>query len=258
MTSASRPASQSPAQDLFFLTVVIPAYNEGSQIEQAVRKTAEYLSEQRYRWEILVVDDGSRDDTDFRLRRLKMDVPELRWVTHPENLGKGAAVRSGFKHAQGEAVLFCDADGATPIETVEAFLPHLRRGADVVVGSRQIEGAKIQIKQPAFRRFLSGGYRWLCQKLATPGISDVTCGFKVVSRRSAQRFAEQMQIAGWSFDAELFVIAQLNGFKIIEVPVRWTDHRNSKVQLGRDVWGSFRELVQILVNRKQGRYRAKR
>lgn len=238
-----------------FLTVLIPAYNEGPRITQAIRSTAEYLRRQPYAWEILVVNDGSRDDTAQRAAAERGQCPQLRIVSHAANQGKGAAVRTGIGSATGENLLFCDADGATPLPELEQFLPRLRDGADLVAGSRRMPGAKIHVHQQGLRRFLSTGYRWFCRLVVSPGIFDTTCGFKLMNRRACQLFLPRMRVRGWSFDAELFTIARAHRLKVVQLPVQWTDQGKSKVRLKRDVLGSFRELLQILGRSALGRYR---
>lgn len=238
-----------------FLTVLIPAYNEGPRITQAIRGTAEYLRRQPYTWELLVVDDGSRDDTAQRVAAEQGPCPQLRWVRHETNQGKGAAVRTGLGAAAGENVLFCDADGATPIRELERFLPPLRNGADLVAGSRRMAGSRIHAHQRRLRRFLSTGYRWLCRLLISPGISDTTCGFKLLSRRACELFPTRMSVRAWSFDAELFAIARAHRLKVVQVPVEWTDQGKTKVRLKQDMVGSFLELLQIVARSAAGRYR---
>ncbi len=238
-----------------FLTILIPAYNEGPRITQAIRAAAAYLRRQPTTWEILVVDDGSRDDTLQRVAAEQGECRQLRWIRHETNQGKGAAVRTGLGAAAGENVLFCDADGATPIGELEKFLPPLRGGAELVVGSRRMAGSRIHGHQPRLRRCLSTGYRWLCRLLISPGISDTTCGFKLLSRRTCELCLPRMSVPGWSFDAELFAIARAHRLKVVQLPVEWTDQGKTKVRLKRDVLGSFRELLQIVARSAAGRYR---
>lgn len=227
-----------------FLSVVIPAYNENLRIRATLEQVSQFLRQQPYRWEILVVDDGSRDDTAKQVEAMAGKIPQLRLVRHPTNRGKGAAIRTGLKKAQGEAVLFCDADGATPIEDLHRLLPHLSE-ASIVAGSRRLPGSSIIIQQQWIRRWMSTTYQWLCRLLLVPEVSDVTCGFKLLSREAAQCCASRMRINRWSFDAEILTIAKLHHVVFLEIPVRWSHQKKTKVRLLRDVLGSFRELLQI-------------
>ena len=238
-----------------FLSVIIPAYNEGPRITQALRNVTDYLKSRPFRWEILVVDDGSRDDTGARVQQMTVSEPRIRLIHHSSNQGKGGAVRTGLRSAKGDAVLFCDADGATPIEELERLLPPLQEGAGLVSGSRRLQGSQIVVAQAWLRRGMSGGYRWLCKIFVSPGISDVTCGFKLLSQQAVDLFVPRMKISGWSFDAEMFTIARIHRLRTVEVPVRWIDQKKTKVRLVRDAWGSFRELCCIAWNSTQGVYR---
>ena len=237
-----------------FLSVVIPAYNEAPRISRALERVAQFLRQQPYRWEILVVDDGSRDDTAKQVEALAGKIPQLHLVRHPTNLGKGAAVRTGLKKAQGEAILFCDADGATPIEELNRLLPHLQE-VSIVVGSRRLAGSSIVVKQQWIRRWMSALYQWLCRRLLVPGVSDDTCGFKLLSRQAAQCCATRMRIDRWSFDAEILTIAKIQRLAFLEVPIRWSHQKKTKVRLWRDGVGSFRELLQIFKYQTKGAYR---
>ena len=239
-----------------FLTLLIPAYNEESRLSAALDFAADYLSGKPFTWEILVVDDGSRDGTPVFLESACRQRPSLRWVRHPVNQGKGAAVRTGLREAQGENILFCDADGATPLSEMEKMLPHASEtGPLLITGSRTMKGAQVLVAQTCFRRFLSAGYRWLCRFFVTPGISDITCGFKWVNRVAADLLAPRMRTHGWSFDAEMFVIVRLHRGRIIQVPVAWSDQGKSKVRLQRDVVTSFTEVAAIVWRRWTGGYR---
>ena len=220
-----------------FLSVVIPAYNEGPRIRGTLEAIVRFLRGKPYRWEILVVDDGSRDDTVAQVERLATGNPEIVLLRHEQNQGKGAAVRTGLKKAAGEAVLFCDADGATPIEDLDRLLPFLKTQAHLAAGSRRIKGSAILIKQQKIRRWMSHLYQWLCRWLVTPGVQDVTCGFKLLSGEAAACCASRMRIHRWSFDAEIFTIARIHGFKVAEVPVRWSHRKRTKVRLLRDEIG---------------------
>lgn len=238
-----------------FLSVVIPAYNEAPRIGKTLQAVSDYLKKQPYLWEILVVNDGSRDATEDRVLAMVKAVPELRFARHETNQGKGAAVRTGLKAAKGDAILFCDADGATPIQELEKLLPHLEDGVGMAVGSRRVKGSQILLKQRLYRRSMSRVYQWICRLLVNPGVTDVTCGFKLLTRRAAELCGPRMRIRRWSFDAEMFAIAKAHRLPVVEVPIRWIDQRKTKVRLLKDSLGSFWELVRIRFYAASGAYR---
>lgn len=236
------------------LSVIIPAYNEGPRIAKTLEIVAAYLSKQPYSWELIVVNDGSTDDTAAQLQTALQKIPHLFWTNHRVNYGKGAAVRTGLHQASGERMLIYDADGATPIEEIEKCFEPLKNGAEIVSGSRRITGADVVIDQKRIRRVLGAGYRRLCRRFVTPGISDITCGFKMVTRKARDILVPRMRVRGWSFDAEIFVIARLHRLTVIEIAVRWADQRKTKVRLGRDLFASFFELIGILLRKIVGTY----
>ncbi len=237
------------------LSIIIPAYNEGPRIVKTLETVSGYLSRQPYSWEIVVVNDGSNDDTADRLRGMLPKIPQLFWSNHQKNYGKGAAVRTGLHQARGERILIYDADGATPIEEIEKCFEPLKNGAQIVSGSRRMAGAAVEIDQRRIRRILGAGYRRLCRFFVTPGISDITCGFKMVTQNARDILVPRMRVRGWSFDAEIFVIARQHRLTIIEIPVRWADQHKTKVRLGRDLLASFFELIGILLRKIVGTYR---
>jgi dolichyl-phosphate beta-glucosyltransferase len=237
------------------LSVLIPAYNEAPRIIKTLETVFGYLSRQPYSWEIIVVNDGSNDDTAARLQSMLSKVPQLFWTNHQRNYGKGAAVRTGLHQARGERILIYDADGATPIEEIEKCFEPLKNGAQIVSGSRRMTGAAVEIDQKRIRRILGAGYRQLCRFFVTPGISDITCGFKLFTQSARDILVPRMRVRGWSFDAEIFVIARQHRLAIAEIPVRWADQRKTKVRLGRDLFASFFELIGILLRKIIGIYR---
>ena len=237
------------------LTIIVPAYNEAGRIGPTLNRVLEYFGRQSYSWELLVVDDGSQDDTVQVVRGLLAPEVPAKILANERNLGKGAAVRRGALAAQGKYVLFSDADLATPIEEVEKLLPWLESGYDVVIGSRRVAGSRIEQYQPLHRRILGRGFAWLTNLLLVKGVSDINCGFKSFRREAAQDLFSRQVMDDWSFDAEVLFIAQRRGYQIKEVPVRWADSRASKVSVLRDVVRSLISLVKIRINGWLGRYR---
>ena len=238
-----------------FLSVVIPAYNEAPRIGPTLKEVAAHLARQPYRWEILVVDDGSRDDTAQKVEELMGEIPRLRLARHEMNQGKGAAVQTGMKATRGGTILLCDADAATPFEELDRLLPELSGGTALVTGTRKSAASRVLVAQPWPRRTMSRAYQWICQGVLGLNVSDVTCGFKLLSREAADRIAPRMRIRRWSFDAEMHLIARIQGLTTVEVPIRWADQRQTKVRLLKDAVFSFWELLKIRRYAAQGAYR---
>lgn len=245
------------ASPRYDISLVIPAYNEARTIRRAIVDAAACLSTLAERWEMVIVNDGSRDATAAEAARGIADVAPrpVRLLEHPVNQGKGAAVRTGVLAAEGRAVAFCDADGATPIAELGPALAALRGGADLVAGSRRIAGASVRRRQPRLRQWCGAIYTRLANWLLVPGVSDVTCGFKALRRAAAQAIFRRMRVPGWSFDAELLFLARRLGYRIVEIPVQWADQPHTKVRVGRDAVRSFQELLAIRWRAWRGGYR---
>ena len=182
--------------------------------------------------------------------------PRARVLEQPRNRGKGHAVRVGMLAAEGQFVLFCDADLSTPPQELDKFWPWLDSGYEVVIGSRKMAGANVSRRQPLWRESLGKGFTWLTNIIAAPGISDVTCGFKCFTHHAAQTLFSLSLIEDWSFDAEVLFIAQQLGYRIKEVPVSWHDEPGTKVRLWKDSVRSLLGLATIRANFIRGRYKA--
>lgn len=243
------------AEEVPDLSIVIPAYNEEERLPETFKRIASYLEKSPVSSEIVLVDDGSTDQTVKLAEKLAREL-SLRLVVlkNPRNQGKGAALKKGMLAASGRAVLFTDADLSIPIEELQKFLPCLG-DFQVVIGSRKIKGAQILVRQPLYREFMGKVYSWLARVLVAPAISDFTCGFKLFTRDVAQRLFSCQRISNWSFDAEILFLAKKFGYKIKEVPVVWVHSPETKVRLWRDVFGSFWGLLKIIWNNFLGRYK---
>jgi dolichyl-phosphate beta-glucosyltransferase len=220
-----------PADDLR-LSVVIPALNEARRLPATLEDVLAYLGRQSYRAEVVVVDDGSSDET-ARLVREWPAPPEtaLRVIAHPDgrNHGKGATVRRGMADARGQYRLFMDADNSTTLDHVDAFWPWFDQGYDMVIGSRGIDGAHVVIHQPWFKE-LGGklGNRFI-RMLAVPGINDTQAGFKMFSQRCIEDILPVLTIERWGFDVELIVAARRRGYRVKELPITWRNNFASTV-----------------------------
>jgi dolichyl-phosphate beta-glucosyltransferase len=237
------------------LSVVIPAYNEERRLEGALDDAFDYLATYPDPWEVLVVDDGSRDGTADIVRAWQREHPELTGLTLPSNRGKGEAVRQGLLAARGRYRLFLDADRSIPLAAFERFRPHLAAGAPVVVGIRVPSEAELAQRRAAVRRLLGRGFTLLCRAVLAPGIRDYTCGFKCFSADAAREILARQTIRGWAFDAELLYLAVRLGYPVVQEPVPWRHDPGSRVRVAVDLVRSLGEVTSIRTNAALGRYR---
>ena len=214
------------------LSVVIPAYNEESRISVTLRAVHSYLIKQDYEYEIIVVVNGSTDKTyDIVTQLAASEIKNIRTVNIPEG-GKGNAVTRGIlDYAEGDFIIFMDADESSPVNEVEKFFPWFEQGYDVVVGSRYLDPTTVKVRQPLYRVILSRGSNILIQLLAVHGIKDTQVGFKGFTKACAKDIFRFVSVKGWGFDFELLSIAQIRGDKIKEVAVSWTEHGGGHVPL---------------------------
>lgn len=235
------------------LSVIIPAFNERENFQKGVLKDVhEYLSERIYEWEVIVVDDGSSDGTPLDLERWIKEKSGWRLVKNAHR-GKAQAVKTGILLAQGERVLFSDFDQATPLSEVEKLLPFIRKGYDVVIGSREVKGSE-RVGEPWHRHLMGKVFNTVVQLVTIGGIHDTQCGFKLFSNQAAKDLfnslvvysdgSESTAFTG-AFDVELLYIAQKRGYRIAEVPVSWRHIRSNRVNPIRDSVRMFVDVVRI-------------
>ncbi|MBI2098322.1 MAG: glycosyltransferase family 2 protein [Candidatus Wildermuthbacteria bacterium] len=236
------------------LSVVIPVYNEENRLPRTLRDVDAYLRKQDYEYEIIVVNDGSRDRTAEVTNALAREIANLRLVNNQKNRGKGYAVRQGMLEAKGAYRVFSDADNSTSITHVGRMWPEFEKGFDVVIGSRDTKGAVIAVRQPWWRRRLGDVFNLVVQLLSGLwGIWDTQCGFKGFSARAAQEIFSRAKINRWAFDVEVLVIAKKLGYQIKEVPVTWVNDRQSKVRLS-GMAKMLLDVLQISMNNVMNRY----
>jgi dolichyl-phosphate beta-glucosyltransferase len=236
------------------LSVVIPAYNEELRIEPTVRDIVTYCRVRGRAFEVILVDDGSRDGTTTVGRVLSQEFPELRVIRLAANHGKGYAVRTGVVNAIGRLVLFADADGATPIGEIERLESALDSGVDIAVGSRALRGTGVQVHAKLYRHLIGRTFHLLVEWLADGGVKDTQCGFKLFRSAVAQDLFSRMRMNGFSFDVEVLVMARRRGYRIAEVPVNWTHRPGSKVRLTLDSLHMAADLVRIRAHCLSGEY----
>lgn len=236
-----------------YLSVVIPAYNEEKRIQKTLLAIDDYLKKQSYGYEILVVNDGSKDGTARAVQELADRVANLRLIDNQSNQGKGGVVRQGMLLAQGQIRLFTDADNSTSIEHIEKFLPLFKEGHDIVIGSRRTKGAVIAVHQPWIRDWLGGIFRAIVRLLVPLGVKDSQAGFKAFSQKAAEAVFSRQTLTRWAFDVEILAIARRLEFKIKEVPITWVNDQESHVKL-KGMIGMLFEVLSVRKNLWQGRY----
>jgi dolichyl-phosphate beta-glucosyltransferase len=237
------------------LSIIVPAYNEEHRLPPTLAKLHAFLQTQPYRYEIVVVDDGSKDNTIGVTEALMATIPNLRIVRQIPNRGKGAAVRRGMLEARGQIRVMCDADGSMPAEELPKLLaPIIACKAEIAIGSRYVEGAKTDVKQPFYRVLWSRLCNRVIQKSLVPGVRDTQCGFKAFTAEAARDLFRYARIDGWAFDLEILALARRRGFGIAEIGVEWKDDGRSRVNPLKDMWKVIREAMLIRRNLRRGVY----
>jgi len=233
------------------ISVVIPAYNEERRIGKTLRKVIKYLNKKRHDYEIIVVDDGSRDDTAkvvgfFRNKRLML-------LQNRKNCGKGFSIKRGMLAARKKYLLFSDADLSTPIEELEKFVK-LKDKYDILIGSRALKRSEIRIKQPFYRVMMGKVFNLMVNLTVVRGIKDTQCGFKLFKKDAAKRIFRKQAFRGFGFDVEILFIAKKYGYSIKEIPIVWTNSPDTKVSAIKDSIRMFADLLRIRVNDLRGKY----
>jgi len=236
------------------LSIVIPAYNESARIEHALDRVLSCVAEQGWDAEVLVVDDGSKDDTAAIVQRWMAQHPRLHLVQNPGNKGKGYSVRNGLLQAAGDIVMFTDADLSAPMEEAQRLLDAIANGADVAIGSRWMDRNRQTIHQPLYRQFFGRCFNWLTRTIMGLPYKDTQCGFKAFKRSAAQIIFRLQTIERWGFDPEILFIARKRGYRIAEVPVSWAHDARTRMSYLRDGLQMLKELAIVRWNALLGRY----
>lgn len=224
------------------LSVVIPAYNEALRLPHTLDRICHYLQQRALSYEVLVVDDGSRDATaEVAEGFAERGVRVLRQGT---NRGKGAAVRAGMQASRGDRVLICDADMSTPIEEIELLEARLPE-APLVLGSRAVTDARITRRQPLYRELMGKTFNRVIRLLGITGIQDTQCGFKLIEGQLARRLAAKLTIERFAYDVELIWLAQRQGCRVVEVGVTWHNSPASKVHPVIDSVSMLRDILRM-------------
>lgn len=239
------------------ISVVIPCFNEGKTIHDNIAKINTYLSDKFGAYEIIAVNDGSRDNTKEELERAKKNFPEIPLLTinNAANRGKGKVVKDGVLKSQHPIVMFLDADLAIPIEELEKFVAEIAKGHDLVIASRFVPGLKIAKPVLWHRKWMEKVFRIMRMVIINNyEVQDTQCGFKVFSRKAAMNIFPLLTIERFAFDAEIIHIASKKKHRIKELPITLQNPAASSVRIIRDSWNMFLDLLRIRVNSLKGVY----
>lgn len=234
------------------LSIIIPAHNEEHRLPQALDKIKAFLSRQAYTAEVVVVENGSQDQTLEIARQHARSMPALR-VLHEDQRGKGLAVRTGMLAAKGDYRFICDVDLSMPIEEVNRFIPPALADFDIAIASREAPGA-VRYDEPAYRHFTGRVFNFIVRVMALPGLQDTQCGFKCFRAEVAEKVFPLQTMAGWAFDVEVLFIARRKGYRIVDIPIPWYFNADSRVRLIRDSFRMFFDLLTIRLNAIRGKY----
>lgn len=235
-------------------SIVIPAYNEGARLGATLEKVLSYTHAKGWDAEVIVVNDGSRDNTSDIVREYAAANPALRLVENPGNRGKGFSVRMGMLSARGRIVLFSDADLSSPIEEAPKLLQALEAGADIAIGSRWLRAETQTQRQPLYRQFFGRIFNLLLRLTLGLQFKDTQCGFKAFKRPAIQAIFPLQKIERWGFDPEILFLARKFGFKVQEVPVAWGHSGGTRINPLIDGSRMFMEMLHIRWNDLTGKY----
>ncbi len=237
-------------------SIVIPAYNESGRIRPTLDELLRYSQEKNWEVEILIVDDGSRDDTTSIVREYGRLHPQVVLVDNPENHGKGFSVRAGMLHARGDICLFTDADLSAPITEAQRLFDAIAAGADIAIGSRWLRPELQTERQPLYRQLFGRIFNLVLRVFLGLNFTDTQCGFKAFRRDAAQRLFPLQKIERWGFDPEVLFLARRLGLVVKEVPVVWAHSAGTRLHPFRDGLRMFGEVLRIRWNSITGAYTA--
>jgi glycosyltransferase involved in cell wall biosynthesis len=235
-----------------FLSIIIPAYNEEDRLPNTLEQAFNFIQNQPYSAEVLVVENGSQDRTFEVAQAFTDQYPQLR-VYQEAGRGKGLAVKRGMLEACGEYRFMCDADLSMPITEISRFLPPALENKDIAIASREAQGAT-RYNEPLYRHWGGRGVNAMIRLLVLPGLHDTQCGFKCFRREAAVDLFGSMTLSGWSFDVEILYLARLRGWSMAEVPIPWYFDPESKVSALQDSIKMFRDILQLRRNHRNGVY----
>jgi dolichyl-phosphate beta-glucosyltransferase len=238
------------------LSIIVPAFNEELRLPKTLESIRAYLIARRLHAEVLVVDDGSTDNTAHTVEDFRSQFPELRLISNAGNRGKGFSVRRGMLEACGEIALFSDADLSAPMEEADKLLSALRE-YDGAIGSRALDRRLIQVHESVLREQAGIVFNGLVRLILGIPFADTQCGFKAFWRERARILFEQQRTEGFGFDTEVLFLAQRYELRVAEIPVRWSHNPASKVNVILDSVRMLNDLLAIRWNAARGRYPSK-
>jgi len=236
------------------ISFVIPAYNESNRIRPTLDEMLRYSRERNLDVEIIVVNDGSADDTAEIIREYAKFHPQVRLVENPGNHGKGYSVRNGMLHAHGDICLFTDADLSSPITEAQHLFDAIAAGADIAIGSRWLRAELQTERQPLYRQLLGRIFNLVLRIVLGLNFADTQCGFKIFRREAVQKIFPLQRIERWGFDPEILFLARKLGFTVKEVPVVWAHSEGTRLHPFRDGLRMFVEVLHIRWNSIKGAY----
>ena len=238
-----------------FLSLILPAHNEAKRLPQSLKQVQEFVSQQPYQCEVLVIENASTDDTAKIVESFQQKFPQLKLI-RLEQGGKGNAIRAGMLASKGEFRFMADVDFSMPVEEISKFLvPNLSQ-AKVSIASREQPGSK-RIGEPFYRHLIGRVFNLLVRMLVLPGLQDTQCGFKCFNAEAAEKIFPKQTLEGWSFVVEVLAIARELGYEVLEVPITWTYQAGSRMSILSDSWKMFKDLLLIRSNKRKGLYRGK-
>jgi len=236
-----------------FLSIIIPAHNEQNRLPGTLEKIFHFLEQQSFSSEVIVVENGSTDQTHQVAREFAKQHASLRVLQSTK--GKGSAVQHGVLAAEGEYRFMCDADLSMPVEEIVKFIPPKLQNFDIAIASREARGA-VRFNEPSYRHWGGRGINVLIQALILPGLNDTQCGFKCFRGEVAEDLFRRQTMHGWSFDIEVLYIARRHGYHIVEIPIHWYHFSDSKVSAVRDAMRMISDIFLIHANARRGLYDA--
>ncbi|MAT41286.1 MAG: glycosyl transferase [Anaerolineaceae bacterium] len=234
------------------LSIIIPAYNEAERLPPSLEKVQAYINQQTYETEVIVVENGSTDNTYALATAFTQTMPNLR-VIREEKSGKGLAVRSGMLAARGKVRIFCDADFSMPVEEISKFVPPQLNSMEVAIASRELPQSK-RVNEPEYRHWIGRIFNTMVRWSILPGLQDTQCGFKAFSADVAEQVFQLQTLPGWSFDAEVLVIARQLGYQIKEIPITWYYKPGTRLNIIQDSINMAIDLWKIRRNARRGNY----
>ncbi len=238
-----------------YISIIIPAYNEEKKIADTLTIIVEYLNQKRWNAEILVIEDGSKDNTAKIIREIAQHHDCIHLIQNNINKGKGYSVKQGVLAARGEFILFTDADNSTPIEEVEKLLFALENSkCDIAIGSRSLPKSRIEIPQPFYRKIMGKVFNIFVRMILKLNIKDTQCGFKCFPQNIARQLFQYQRLERFGFDAEILFLAQRHRYHIKEIPILWKNRMESRVHIIKDSIRMLMELCIVKRNHLLGLY----